>query len=58
MTQALPDTAESSLYRLLAVDASPTQGSLGVETIETKQVETVDNDRSFDLLQMIISKAG
>ena len=38
-----------SLYRSLAVPAHSAAGAL-VETIDTRQQETIDNDRAFDLL--------
>jgi hypothetical protein len=37
------------LYRLLAVLARRADES-SVETVDTRQQETIDNDRAFDLL--------
>ena len=43
------DASRTSLYRLLAVLARRADES-SVETVDTRQQETIDNDRAFDLL--------
>lgn len=43
------DSSGTSLYRYLAVPAR-SGGEASVETVDTRQQETIDNDRAFDLL--------
>ena len=43
------DSSRTSLYRALAVPAR-SSGEVSVETVDTRQQETIDNDRAFDLL--------
>lgn len=46
---SLLDGSSASLYRSLAV-APRCAAEPPVETIDTRQQETIDNDRAFDLL--------
>jgi hypothetical protein len=43
------ESSRTSLYRSLAVPARRADES-SVETVDTRQQETIDNDRAFDLL--------
>lgn len=43
------DWSRTSLYGALAVSARRAEES-SVETVDTRQQETIDNDRAFDLL--------